>query len=111
MIPCLECSLPVQQTSRRERLFCCAEHGQLFHHRRRQRGAEIYDLFRAIRRERKMAKDMDLWTEMCRLETLWEDEDRAAGRVTKSYLAPVQALRNLKEIRDRVPSTNVGYVR
>lgn len=75
------------------------------------RGAEAYDLFRAIRRERKTAKELDLWTELCRLETLWEDEDRAAGRATKSYFEPERALRHLKDARDRVPKTNVGHVR
>ncbi len=111
MIPCLECSSPVPQPSRRRREFCCDDHRRTFHNRRALRAAEICDLFRAIRRERKLAKRLDLWTEMCRTETLWEDEDRAAGRATKSYLEPERALKNLREVRDRVPKTNVGFLR
>lgn len=111
MIPCLECSTPVPQTARRRREFCCDGHRKAFHNRRMTRGAEAYDLFRAIRRERKIAKSLDLWTELCRLETLWEDDDRAVGRITKSYFEPERALRHLKDTRDRVPKTNVGFAR
>lgn len=109
--PCLECGSPVPQTARRKREFCCREHSNDFQNRRKSRGAEIYDLFRAMRRDRAKAKELDIWTEMCRLDTLWEDEDRTSGRVTKSYLDPERALHQLKNVRDRVPSTNVGYVR
>lgn len=56
-----------------------------------QRGAELYDLFRAMRRERADAKEFEVWTMMCRLEKKWSDEDE--GR--KTWVSPKRALRNL----------------
>lgn len=111
MCRCLECGSDTGAPSRRgmPKRFCCPEHKRAFNIRRANRGAEAYDLIRAIRRDRALAQELDLWTELCRLDTLWEDEDRAAGRVTKSYKPPAMALQDLRD-RDRVPMTNI-YVK
>lgn len=105
---CLECASPLAP-SKRERRFCSSICKSTFNNRRLRRGAEIYDLFRAMRRDRKLASELDIWTEMCRLDTLWEDEDRAENRVAKSYKPPAMALADLHGA-DRVPMTNI-YVR
>lgn len=97
---CLECSAPTPNR------YCSASCRTRFNNRRIQRGGQIYDLFRAMRRDRKLAQELDIWTEMCRLDTLWEDEDRASGRATKSYKPPEMALADLRE-NDRVPATNI----
>jgi hypothetical protein len=57
-----------------------------------QRGAELYDLFRALRRERSTAKALNLWTQICRLELGWhmDDEKQRPGR--RSYMPPTKAL-------------------
>ena len=104
---CLECGTPTTKSKRgMPKRFCKIECKRTFNHRRESRGAEAYDLVRALRRDRAEAARLDIWTELCRLDTLWEDEDRAAGRVTKSYKPPAMALADLKE-RDRVPMTNI----
>jgi len=60
-----------------------------------QRGAELYDLFRALRRERDTAKAMGLWTEICRLELGWNMEDQKERPNRRSYMRPQKALANL----------------
>lgn len=77
------------------RLFCSPACRQSFNNRRMQRGAELYDLFRALRRERGKAKDLNLWTLMCRLEKQWQDEDDAQRPGRRSYMPPQKALDNL----------------
>lgn len=91
---CLECSKPLS-TRRKGKEFCNASCRQRFNNRRMQRGAELYDLFRALRRERSKAKAMNLWTEICRLELGWnmDDEKKRPGR--RSYMPPSKALANL----------------
>lgn len=91
---CQECSAPLS-ARRRGKEFCNATCRQRFNNRRMQRGAELYDLFRALRRERNTAKAMNLWTEICRLELAWnmDDEKQRPGR--RSYMRPSKALANL----------------
>jgi predicted nucleotidyltransferase component of viral defense system len=66
-----------------------------FNNRRMKRGAEMYDLFRALRRERSQAKELNIWTELCRLEKKWNDEDEAERDGRKAYMPPQKALANL----------------
>lgn len=87
---CQECGKPIT-TTRRDATFCCTPCRQRFNNRRMQRGAELYDLFRAMRRERAEAKRLEVWTMICRLEKQWHDEDE--GR--KTWVSPKRALRNL----------------
>lgn len=56
------------------------------------RGAELYDLFRAMRRERDAAKAMNIWTELCRLELNWQQEDEKQRPGRRSYMKPATAL-------------------
>jgi hypothetical protein len=107
---CLECGLETGKSKRgHAKRFCAMPCKVAFNSRRSRRGAEIYDLFRAHRRDRSEAAKLEVWTEMCRLDTLWEDEDRAANRATKSYKPSAMALSDLHE-RNRVPTTNI-YVK
>lgn len=57
-----------------------------------QRGAELYDLFRALRRDRGVAKEMNLWTQLCRLELKWQQEDEVARPGRISYMPPAKAI-------------------
>lgn len=92
---CQECGNALTATRQPERMFCSPVCRQTFNNRRMQRGAEIYDLFRALRRERSEAKRLNLWTKICQLELSWniEDEKQRPGR--KSYVEPKKALANL----------------
>lgn len=62
-----------------------------------QRGAEMYDLFRALRRERETAKTLGLWAEICRLEKKYNDEDQRERPGRRSYVEPKRALANLTD--------------
>lgn len=91
---CQECGNRITE-SRRAKMFCSPACRQTFNNRRMQRGADMYDLFRALRRERGKAKDMNIWTVLCQLEKRWNDEDTEARPGRKSYMPPSKALTNL----------------
>ena len=91
---CLECGTALTER-RNGKQFCSTPCRQSFNNRRMQRGAEIYDLFRALRRERSEAKALNLWTQICRLELAWQQEDEEARPGRRSYVPPRKALANL----------------
>lgn len=94
---CLECGNALTATRQPGRLFCSTACRQAFNNRRMQRGAEIYDLFRALRRERAEAKRLNIWTEICRLELAWQIEDDETRQGRKSYMPAKRALINLRD--------------
>lgn len=91
---CLECGNAIH-APRSGKEFCCSPCRMAFNNRRRDRGADMYDLFRALRRERDKAKALGLWTELCRLELKWQEEDEARRPGRRSYVPPRRALDNL----------------
>ncbi|RUX03174.1 MAG: transcriptional regulator [Mesorhizobium sp.] len=93
---CLECG-KLFNDRRAGRLFCSGACRLAFNNRRMKRGAEMYDLFRAMRRERDEAKLLGLWAEMCRLELRWQQEDQEERPDRRSYMPPRKALANLRE--------------
>lgn len=92
---CPECG---QATSGQRARFCSTSCRMAFNNRRMQRGAQAYDLFRALRRERDTAKKLNIWTELCRLELIWQEEDEAARPGRRSYIAPQVALAHLRDV-------------
>lgn len=93
---CQECGNSISG-HRSGQLFCSTVCRQHFNNRRLQRGAELYDLFRALRRERNEAKSLNVWTEICRLELQWQQEDDAEREGRKSYMPPRKALEILRD--------------
>ncbi|MGJ5032258.1 transcriptional regulator [Bradyrhizobium sp. HKCCYLS2038] len=93
---CQECGNPIS-ARRAGQEFCAAPCRQTFNNRRMQRGAELYDLFRALRRERSTASEMNLWTQLCRLELQWQTEDDQQRPGRRSYMPPQKALTILKD--------------
>lgn len=93
---CQECGDPIS-ARRQGQEFCKPSCRQTFNNRRMQRGAELYDLFRALRRERADAKGLGLWTEICRLELNWQIEDDAKRPGRRSYMPPTKAITILKD--------------
>ena len=91
---CKECGNRISDGNRASE-FCSTSCRQSFHNRRLQRGAELYDLFRALRRERSKAKQLNLWTQICRLELEWQMQDDRERPGRKSYMEPEKALANL----------------
>lgn len=92
---CQECG---NRITGRPKQFCSSPCRQAFNNRRMQRGAQMYDLFRAMRRERDTAKDLGLWAEICHLEYRWQQEDERERPGRRSYVAPRMALTHLREI-------------
>lgn len=92
---CPECGNAVSGSRQPDKMFCSSACRQSFNNRRMKRGAEIYDLFRALRRERSRAKALNLWTMICRLELEWQIEDERERPGRKSYADPEKALANL----------------
>lgn len=91
---CQECGVALNRPQI-ERLFCSPSCRMEFNNRRARRGAEIYDLFRALRRERSEAKRLNMWTLICQLELKWQQEDDAKRPGRRSYMPPEKALANL----------------
>jgi hypothetical protein len=104
LMTCLNCPNPCAPAKPRGPAprFCSIECRKDFNNMRMVRGALIYDLFRIMRRERDIAKRDNLWTEMCRLELSWNDQDKGARRwkSAEMALADIVAL-------DRPPTTNL----
>lgn len=91
---CPECGSAIESRQAGKE-FCSQQCRQSFNNRRMQRGAEMYDLFRALRRERGEAKTLNLWTQMCRLELKWQTEDDQQRPGRRSYMPPKKAITNL----------------
>ncbi len=81
---CLECGCPM--TGKGE--FCARKCRHDFNNRRRQRGAELYDLYMAHRFERSQAQQLGVFQAINRLASNYRQEDlqRRAGR--KSWRSP-----------------------
>lgn len=93
---CQDCGHPIS-ARRSGQEFCSPKCRQTFNNRRMQRGAELYDLFRAMRRDRSEAKDLNIWTQLCRLELNWQGQDDAERPGRRSYMPPKKALANLHD--------------
>lgn len=62
--------------------FCSADCRKMANNLRAMRGAQLYDLFMAMRYERDLAADLALWSNVCKLAQKWrmEDERHRGGR-------------------------------
>lgn len=86
---CLECQACIQAHDKRAD-FCGTACRKTWNNRRMIRGAELYDLFMALRFERGAAKALGIWSLLCRMASWWGQEDRAAGR--RTYGDPKRAI-------------------
>lgn len=80
-VPCLECGAPfAPKTPHGE--FCSSRCRRAFNNRRAVRGAELYDLFMALRFERELATGLKLWKLLNRMAAGFRAEDvrRRGGR-------------------------------
>lgn len=72
---CRECGSDISASKKPEATFCSTECKQDFNNRRAKRGAEMYDLFMAMRYERPLAKSLKLFAILCGLAHRYRDED------------------------------------
>lgn len=76
-------------------LFCSCDCNKAFQNRRAVRGAELYDVFMALRFERDKAKSEALWTLCCSLARHYRDEDKHTRAGRKSW--------NIESALKRIP--------
>lgn len=72
---CRDCGAEIRPETR-SREFCSATCRSTFHNRRKQRGADFYDLFMALRFDRTEAQDKGAWSLMCRMAATFKLEDQ-----------------------------------
>ena len=100
---CLECSSELTPSrAGKPKRYCSPSCRKTFENRARERGQVLYHLFRVYRRQRREAERLKVWTEMCRLELSWNDDDN--GRQT--WKPAAMALHDIYA-RDQIPSTNI----
>lgn len=81
---CRECGCDMIST-RKPKTFCSDACRTAHVNRRRERGAQIYDLFMAMRYERALAAKFKVWTTMCQLAAEWRLEDDRERDGRKSW--------------------------
>lgn len=98
---CLECgnalTVPGQNSKPSPaKKFCQPACRMAFNNRRRDRGAELYDLFMGLRFNRDEAAKMGIWSQMCTLASAYRDADnhKRAGR---------PSFQSLKDAIDALP--------
>ena len=79
---CRECLKPLEKGLKATAVFCGIPCKAKWNNRRKNRGADLYDLFMNTRFNRKESVDRNLQSIMCRMASNWRDEDAAAGRTT-----------------------------
>lgn len=79
---CRECAEPLPAMAKASACFCGDRCKAAWNNRRKTRGADLYDLWMTMRYRRDDAKELKVWKEMCRLSEKWNEEDRAADRVS-----------------------------
>jgi hypothetical protein len=71
---CRECGIGFA-AHRAGSFYCSAKCRSRFHNRRAQRGAELFDLFMAMRFDRASAEAAGAWSLMCRMAAAFKCED------------------------------------
>ena len=88
---CCECGAAYEAVTV-EATFCSAPCRKAWNNRRAVRGAELYDLFMALRFDRQTATALKVWKLLNRLAAIYRAEDKAerAGRL--SWRPPAEIL-------------------
>lgn len=91
---CRECGKSLAD-KRQGAVFCSPEHRKTWNNRRMVRGAELYDLFMALRYDRKAANEVGAWSVMTNLSRAMRDSDNLMRDGRQSW--------NLRETMERLP--------
>lgn len=86
--PCLECG--TDHACKGE--FCSTACRTVFNNRRKQRGAELYDLYMAHRFDRDRAQELGVFQAINRLASTYRDEDRESRNGRRSWRRPRDVL-------------------
>lgn len=79
---CFETGKPLAENAPDTARFIDTEARQAWNNRRKVRGAQLYDLFMAYRYDRKAAKVLKLFSQLCKLAQQWHEEDKRLGRTS-----------------------------
>src|SRR5262249_22999780 len=91
---CRDCGSEIPVTAERPgREFCSATCRSAYHNRRKQRGADLYDLFMAMRFDREEARVAGTWSLLCRMAAQYRAEDERERPGLKSW-EPVSAVKS-----------------
>lgn len=82
--------------------FCCHRCRAAFNNRRAKRGAELYDLFMALRFDRRAATTLKLWRIVNRMASRWRSEDVTARAGRASWRPPSDVLARRPSLRATV---------
>lgn len=85
---CRECGEGYQRGAAAEKEFCSTPCRQSFNNRRMQRGAQLYDLFMALRFNRPLANTLNAWSLLCRLASEWRSHDQVEREGRESWQDP-----------------------
>lgn len=89
---CLECGGALIPASPIEAEFCASACRMAFNNRRAKRGAELYDLFMALRHDRAVATAFKVWRLLNRLAAGFRAEDVAERDGRRSWRSPAAIL-------------------
>ena len=81
---CQECGTHFEGKKQKAK-FCSHACRMAFTNRRRDRGAELYDMFMSMRFERGKAKDEGVWTLLCDRASAYKDSDKTLRNGRKSW--------------------------
>lgn len=94
---CQDCGEPLTGMKPGAR-FCGPKCRLAFNNRRLQRGAELYDLFMAMRYDRAEAKDNGAWSMLCRMAQQMGEEDVSEREGRKSWQPAARVLRDRPDL-------------
>ena len=104
---CKECGAEVSSANpARPKLFCDKACRNAHLNRRRDRGAELYDLFMALRFERDRAAAANVWTLLCDRASAYRDSDKAKRGGRKSWQDLTAALDAIPPYRSATAGDN-----
>ena len=81
---CVECGAPYA-AKKQTALFCSSDCRDMFHRRRKERGAVLYDMVMAMRYERGRSAEKKLYTMLCREAAEFRDIDNRQRNGRKSW--------------------------
>lgn len=101
---CLECG----QGTTLKGEFCSAKHRSDWNNRRKQRGAELYDLYMAHRFDRAVAQDLKVFQAINRMASNFREEDKVRRAGRKSWRAPQTVLEERPYLRSVTTHVRIG---
>ncbi|QGY06038.1 transcriptional regulator [Methylobacterium mesophilicum SR1.6/6] len=103
----MECGGPLTPASSIEAEFCASACRMAFNNRRAKRGAELYDLFMALRHDRAVATAFKVWRLLNRLAAGFRAEDVTERDGRRSWRSPAAILAR----RPYLAAERIGPVR